>query len=81
MENVLNSKSEYSWWKVPRLMINKEEWGTNSGLHKMKGAQVDMKKVEEDIMTLENALLEGGAAWDIGIKGAAKKRKMEKPVG
>ena len=58
MENVLNSKSEYSWWKVPRLMINKEEWGTNSGLHKMKGAQVDMKKVEEDIMTLENALLE-----------------------
>ena len=77
-ENVLNSKSEYSRCKVPRLVINKDEWSTNDGLKKKKDALVDSKKVEEDILVMENALLNGGAACDIGTKGAAKKRKSAK---
>ena len=77
-ENVLNSKSEYSRCKVPRLVINKDEWSTNDGLKKKKVPLMDNKKVEEDILVMENALLNGGEACDIGTKGAAKKRKSAK---
>ena len=34
-ENVLNSKSEYSRCKVPRLLIKRDEWSNNDGLKKM----------------------------------------------
>ena len=43
----------------------------------MEEAKVNKKK-EEDAIEMENALLEGGAAWDIGVKGIAKKRKTAK---
>ena len=50
----------------------------NDGLKKKKDALVDSNKVEEDIMENENALLNGGAAWDKGSKGTVKKRKPAK---
>ena len=77
-EHVLNSKSEYSRCKVPRLMINKEEWTENDGLKTKKDAPVNTEKVEKDILEIENALMEGGAAWDIGTKGAVKKRRQQR---
>ena len=78
-ENVLNSKSEYSRCKVPKLVINRDEWSHNDGLKKKKDALVDNKKVEDDSLEMENALLSGGAAWDIGTKGTAKKRRSANP--
>ena len=60
------------------MIINKEEWSMNDGLKKKKVALVDSKKVEEDIMEMENALLNGDAAWHIGSKGTVKKRKPDK---
>ena len=36
-----------------------------------------MQKVEEDMKKMEDALMDGDgdAAWEIGVKGAGKKRK------
>ena len=70
--------SEFSRCKVPKLTINKEEWSYKDDLKKVMDAKVNKKKKEEDAIEMENALLEGGAAWDIGVKEAAKKRKTAK---
>ena len=60
------------------MIINKEEWSMNDGIKKKKDALVDSKKVEEDIMEMENSLLDGGAAWDIGSTEVVRKRKPAK---
>ena len=45
-------KSEYSRCKVPRLMINKEEWKENDGLKKKKDALVNAEEVEKEILEM-----------------------------
>ena len=88
--NVLNSKSEYSRCRVPRLTINREEWQTGSDKKEEERKEMDRRKEAE---AAEETLLQGGAAWDISKKGGAtkrkgtdkgrksKKRKLEKLVG
>ena len=76
----LNSKSEYSRCRVPRLTINKDEWNIKPPEPKKTAEQKD-----------EEVLEVGGATWDISSvpvkrkvtdKGRkAKKRKLEPLVG
>ena len=94
--NVLNSKSEYSRCRVPRLRIDKEEWKVDD----QKEAKDKKKKeaLEEQARVAEESLLTGGAVWDIstnsrGLKSQkreggkpestkrSKKRKMELLIG
>jgi hypothetical protein len=93
--NELNSKSDYTRCKIPRIVINEEEWEVNAEAKRNKDRQIEeeRKKNEEDTEKMENALLRGGAAWDIGSKSRnekrvkvqtgrkAKKAKLEKLVG
>ena len=56
--NVLNSKSEYTRCKIPRLVINKEEWEKNAE-EKRKKEKEEMQKIEmekEGVEKMEKAL-------------------------
>ena len=78
--NILNSKSEYSRCRVPRLRIDKEEWKVDE----QKDAKEKKKKkdLEEQAKVVEDSLLMGGAAWDISSRGVTSKKRdgeEEKP--
>ena len=64
--NVINSKSEYSRCRVPRLRIDKEEWKVDE----QKDAKDEKKKkaLEEQARVVEDSLLTGGAVWDISSR-------------
>ena len=78
--NVINSKSEYSRCRVPRLRINKEEWKIDE--QKDAKDRKERAELEEQARVAEDSLLTGGAVWDIssnsrGLK--SQKREGGKP--
>ena len=76
--NIINSKSEYSRCRVPRLRIDKEEWKEDD--QRQSKMEEKKKELEEQARRVENSLLSGGAVWDISSRGSKnQKRGCEKP--
>ena len=77
-QNIINSKSEYSRCRVPRLRIDKDEWKYDE--QKQSNLEKKKKELEEQAKLMEDALLTGGAVWDISSRSAKNQKRMnEKP--
>ena len=78
-EKVLNSKSEYSRSRIPRLVVEKDDLELNAEkkrkVEEKEKAEKDRR--EQEARILEDGLNTGGAAWDLSVKAGAKKRSPE----
>ena len=72
---VLNSKTEYSRCRLPRLTIDRNEWEERS-LRERQEQEEELARNGTETQEEERMSMQGGAVWELGIKSTNTKRKQ-----